>query len=112
MDELQLLVLIAPRSLKDDIVDTLMTQATISGFTLTDAAGYSREHSHFDLGEQVEGYRSCVRFEVLHAPEERAALCSALAETGGGEGLRYWVTGLVEQGHLCGESSSPERPGE
>jgi len=107
VDEQQLLVLIVPAQMKDDMVDALIANPDISGFTLSSAAGYSREHSHFNLREQVEGYRSFCRLEVLHRPGQRAELFTALAGVCGGEALRYWVSPVVEQGHLGGE-----RPGE
>ncbi|MFT4768292.1 MAG: hypothetical protein ACI8RN_001426 [Glaciecola sp.] len=43
-----LLVLMAPASRRDDIVDVLMTLESISGFSLTEAADFSRAHSQFN----------------------------------------------------------------
>ncbi len=106
MTETQLLVLIVPEALKDDMVDTLMGLDDVSGFTLSTAAGYSREHSHFNLREQVEGYRSFFRFEVLHLPQVREHLCEVLAETCGDEPVRYWVAPVLVEGHLGGPASA------
>ena len=53
----QLLVLIAQNDIKDDIVDTLIELEFLSGFSLGNICGFSREHSHFNIKEQVEGYR-------------------------------------------------------
>jgi hypothetical protein len=102
MDELKLLVLIAPVDLKEELVDVLIGHADISGFPLTDAAGYSREHSHFNVQEQVAGYRSFCRFEILHEPDRFRALRAALDSACGNQAVRYWVGPVIEQGHLGG----------
>lgn len=106
MDELNALIVIAPETLKDDLVDALIGHAEISGFTLTDAAGYSREHAHFSVEEQVAGYRSYCRFEILHAPEQFDALRAALDSACGDQAIRYWVAPVVVQGHLGGPAVS------
>ena len=50
----QLLVLIAQNDIKDDIVDTLIELEFLSGFSLGNICGFSREHSHFNIKEQVD----------------------------------------------------------
>ena len=42
-------------------------------------AGYSKQHSQYNLREQVEGSRELYRFEVMHKKGEQAALLAALA---------------------------------
>lgn len=100
MTDQLLLVLLAPADRRDDLVDALMEDATISGFTLTPALGYSREHGAFSPGEQVAGYRDYVRFEVLIEPRHQARLLALLERAAGSERLRYWVTPIPETGHL------------
>ncbi len=70
-----LLIVLAPAGRRDDLVDALMGNDHVSGFTLSPALGYSREHSHFSLGEQVAGYRDYSRFEVLFEADEQES-CS------------------------------------
>ncbi|MBB1440313.1 DUF3240 family protein, partial [Shewanella sp. SG41-4] len=70
----QLLVLIAQNDVKDDIVDTLIELDFLSGFSLGDICGFSREHSHFNIKEQVEGYREFYKFEIMHPQAQQAAL--------------------------------------
>ena len=95
-----LLVLLAPAGRRDDLVDALMGNERISGFTLSPALGYSREHSHFNLGEQVAGYRAYSRFEVLFEAREQEALLNTLRRASGNERLRYWIMPVPETGHL------------
>jgi hypothetical protein len=100
MTEQRLLVLLAPMERRDDLVDALMELDSISGFTLTPALGYSREHSHFSLREQVAGYREIDRFEVLLDDELLPTVLAVLESACGNEHLRYWVSEVPDSGHL------------
>jgi hypothetical protein len=100
MAEQQLLVFLAPAERRDDLVDVLMEIEGISGFTLIPALGYSREHHHFSLREQVSGYREFARFEVLLEPEQLSAVLTSLEPACGNERLRYWVGSIESTGHL------------
>ncbi|MEE4173733.1 MAG: DUF3240 family protein [Xanthomonadales bacterium] len=100
MSDCLLLVLLAPAGRRDDLVDALMGNDHISGFTLTPALGYSREHSGFSLGEQVAGYRDYSRFEVLFEATEKTRLLETLRRASGNERLRYWIMPVPETGHL------------
>ena len=95
-----LLVVLAPADRRDDLVDALMGNDHISGFTLSPALGYSREHSHFSLGEQVAGYRDYSRFEVLLEASQQEQVLDTLRRASGNERLRYWIMPVPETGHL------------
>lgn len=100
MDNSQLLVLMAPGDIRDDVVDTLIGCDGISGFNMMQMAGYSKEHSQYDLREQVEGYRQLFQFEVMHKPEQEADLLAALRAVCASAKVRYWILPLLKQGHL------------
>jgi hypothetical protein len=100
MSDTRLLVLLSPADRRDDLVDALMGNADIGGFTLSPALGYSREHSHFSLGEQVAGYRDYSRFEVLFDARQQEQVLAALRQAAGNERLRYWIMSVPETGHL------------
>jgi hypothetical protein len=100
MDELQLMVVLVPWRLREDIVDVLMPLEEITGFNALEAEGFSREHSHFNLAEQVAGSRRFCRFEILHAPRDRQRILDTLAPQVGFEHVRYWVVDLVAAGRL------------
>jgi hypothetical protein len=101
-EELSVLVLITPARRRDDVVDALMSCAAISGFTMSDCAGFSREHSHLNLRERVQGYGDYERFEILCCASARAELLPQLAEAAGRDHFRYWLYPLLEQGVLAG----------
>ena len=100
MDEQQLLVMMIPTSLKDDVVDCLMACEAISGFNMMAMAGYSKEHSQYELREQVEGYRQFFKFEVMHLRAQHSELMSTLRPACATANIRYWIVPVLEQGHL------------
>jgi len=106
MTDPQLLVLMVPSERRDDFVDLLMSWEALSGFSLLPALGFSREHSHFNIPEQVAGYRAFDRFEVLADAVELPPLLDHLAAAAGRERLRYWVSPVTAQGHLAGPAGN------
>ena len=100
MDDLQLMVVLVPWRLHEDLVDALMGYQGVSGFSSMPTAGFSREHSQFDVAEQVDGARRFSRFEILHEPAQRAGILAAIEPLVGRESVRYWVVELVEAGRF------------
>jgi len=100
MAEQQILSLLVPTGLRDDIIDALIGCELVSGFSMTAIAGYSREHSQYDVREQVAGYRELFRFDVMHERECQDALMHELHATFETTSIRYWITPVLEQGHL------------
>lgn len=96
----QALIIIAPREIKDDLVDDLMQLDIISGFSLTVIDGYSREHSHYSVDEQVEGYRRFFRFEILHRTTQEQQILEALKQTCGPANIRYWLQPVSKVGRF------------
>lgn len=96
----QALIFIVPKEMKDDMVDDLMALDIISGFSLTVIDGYSREHSHYSIDEQVEGYRRFFRFEVLHQQEQEVQILKALEKTCSPAKVRYWVQPVTRVGRF------------
>ncbi|PCI58391.1 MAG: hypothetical protein COB45_00525 [Gammaproteobacteria bacterium] len=100
MTEILLFTLNAPTSLKDEIVDRLISLPNLTGFNLNKMNGYSKEHSLFDIAEQVEGYRTFYQFEVLIASNELNMLKECLNPVCQPAKLRYWLTPVIESGHF------------
>lgn len=105
MDDCQLLIIMVPADLRDDMVDCLLGNPAISGFNMTTLAGYSVEHSQYDLREQVEGYRSFFKFEVMHRREQQRDMLAMLRPVCGAARLRYWIVPVLEQGHFGPDDS-------
>lgn len=100
MPELQLLALVVPDSLKDDVVDALIALPYLSGFNHSIINGHSREHGSFNVREQVEGSQQLIRFEILHESSDQQQLMHALQPICGPNHLRYWVVPVVDSGHF------------
>ncbi|MCB1704431.1 MAG: DUF3240 family protein [Halioglobus sp.] len=100
MSEQQLLSIVVPNDLRDDVVDVLAACDLVSGFSMSAMAGYSREHSQYDVREQVEGYRALCQFEVLHQRVDQDGLLACLRQAFTATAIRYWITPVLEHGHL------------
>lgn len=100
MTETILFTLNVPTSLKDEIIDQLISLPNLSGFNLKKMSGYSKEHSLFDISEQVEGYRAFYQFEVLTSSHEVSMLKEYLNPVCQPAKLRYWLTPVIETGHF------------
>lgn len=100
MGDCQLLIIMVPGDIRDDVVDCLMGCEDVSGFNMTTMSGYSKEHSQYDLREQVEGYRQFFKFEVMHSRAQQGELLSALRPVCASANIRYWVVPVLDQGHL------------
>ncbi len=100
MTEVVMFTLNVPTSLKDEIIDQLISLPNLSGFNLKEANGYSKEHSLFDISEQVEGYRAFYQFEVLISVGEVKRLKEHLKPICTAAKLRYWLTPVIETGHF------------
>jgi hypothetical protein len=96
----QLLVAVFAQDIRDDLIDALIGLEAISGFNLETIDGYGREHSRYDLREQVAGYRQLCRLEVLHESDQEQALLATLARACAAGHLRYWVMPLKSSGQL------------
>lgn len=95
-----ILIAIVPEALKDNVVDSLMADSFLSGFSLSKIQGFSQAHSHYNVSEQVEGYRDFYRFEVLHKAAQSSALLNLLKKVSSQKSVRYWILPLIEAGVL------------
>ena len=100
MPEQVIFTLNVPTGLKDDVIDKLISFTKITGFNLKKTDGYSKEHSQFDIAEQVEGYRSFYQFEVLIVLKEVQQLKEILNPICQPAKLKYWLTPVIESAHF------------
>ncbi len=100
MPEQIIFTLNVPTGLKDDVIDNLITFTSITGFNLKKINGYSKEHSQFDIAEQVEGYKAFYQIEVLIALKEIQQLKASLSPICQPAKLKYWLTPVIESAHF------------
>lgn len=96
----QLLIFIVPTELEDNIIDMLMLQPKLSGFNIKSIKGFSQEHSHFNMVEQVQGYRELSQFEILTNDESTEPLLQKLKPICSALKIRYWFIPVIESGHF------------
>jgi hypothetical protein len=96
----QILTAIFSDEMRDDVIDALTAMERLSGFTMSRIDGFSREHSRYDVSEQVAGHRRMCRVEVLHSEALQQALLATLEAAGKASHLRYWITPLTASGTL------------
>lgn len=99
MCENQMLTIMLDTKVKDDAVDIILGLDEITGFTLSQAGGFSRKHAKYSIKEQVEGYRDFYRMDVIHKPGELQKILDAFSQIGSRFKLKYWVTPMID----CGE---------
>lgn len=66
LNEQGLLILMAPVSLEEVLVDLLLQQEAITGFTSSSVNGHGKQHAALSMVEQVAGRQRRVQF-MVHA---------------------------------------------
>ncbi|WJG08163.1 DUF3240 family protein [Aliiglaciecola sp. LCG003] len=94
----QLLIIIVPQEFKDNLVDSLIEADSLSGFSLSKIQGYSRQHHHYNIQEQVEGYRDFYRFELLHEQPQYEQLLTHIRLACPNGKLRFWCVPVIATG--------------
>ena len=100
MSARELLVVIVPATRRDDVVDLLMASNDIDGFTRSEAAGFSRQHSHFSLRESVQGFVDQERFEIVCDPALVDGFLKQLGSLAGRDSFFFWGTSLTREGTI------------
>ena len=94
-----LLTLIAPPALRYELVDWLL-ENTEGGFSRHQGLGHGGPSHALSAVEQVAGGQTNDVYQ-LHGPEGRIRpVVLALADAFSGAGLHYWLTPVVDSGHI------------
>lgn len=86
------------KALEMDLVDCLIECDFVSGFTLSNVNGFSREHAKLDQAERVAGCRMMIKAEVIHDTANTQRLLQLLADLNGRFPIRYTITSLLQHG--------------
>ncbi len=95
-----ILILVAAPELEEVIVDWLLEQDDISGFTSHPTYGQSREQEKMSLIEQVIGRQRKVMFHLHLKSDMLAPVLISLQENFTGTTLEYWVIPVIQTGSL------------
>lgn len=96
----RLLTLIVPPQAEEALVEWLLEQQDVPGFTSVAAAGHGSSERSMTIAEQVAGRSRRVMFMLL-LPQDRAqAVLTSLDAAFKGRGIHYWVVPVSEHGRL------------
>ena len=91
-----MLVLNISPQVEDEMVDYLLAQSHVSGFTSYPVRGHG-EHSYLSIAEQVSGRRKRIQFEIIMAAPEVDDLLAGL-DANVGKGIVYWQLPVINFG--------------
>lgn len=95
-----LLTIFAPPALEETLVDWLLEEERIRGFSTSEMFGHGERESGMTLLEQVTGRQRRVQFLVQTDTETAADMVRHLREHYAGAGLHYLLTPMIESGRI------------
>ncbi len=95
-----LFTLVTSPSMEEALIDWILEQPEISGFSTLEIYGHGSRDSVLSLLEQVSGRQKRVQF-IIHTDTEIAnKLTLQLKQEFGGSNLYYHITPVIEAGHI------------
>ena len=95
-----LLMLFAPPQLEDALIDWLLQQPAITGFSSVVAYGHGGRPTGMTLLEQVSGRQRRIQFMVHAEAIAAQQLVEELGRAFQGAGLHYLVLPVIDQGPI------------
>jgi hypothetical protein len=96
---MMLLTIIAPPLMEEELIDWLLTQPNITGFTSQAASGHGSGHE-MSIAEQVTGRRRQITFMIELEKQMTASIIADLKQSFSGSTLHYWLMPLSESGSI------------
>lgn len=90
---------IAP-TIEESLVDWLLEFHGEIGFTSFPVYGHSSRPEGLSLAEQVSGQRKQTRFQIQISGADTENFLEHLRSHFSGVGLHYWVSPVLESGHI------------
>jgi hypothetical protein len=94
------LTLFAPPALEETLVDWLLENERIHGFSSTEAYGHGENQAGMSLLEQVTGRQRRVQFLVQTDRETAEDLIRQMHERFAGAGMYYMLTPAIASGRV------------
>ncbi|HSI95930.1 MAG: DUF3240 family protein [Methylophilaceae bacterium] len=95
-----LLTIFGPPALEETLVDWLLEEERIHGFSTAETFGRGERQSSMTLLEQVTGRQRRIQFLVQTDVETAAYLVQHMRENYQGTGLYYMLTPVIESGRI------------
>ena len=96
----ELLVLIVPPTLEENMIDWLLAHDRVNGFSSTTVFGHSSNVNHASVAEQVAGRKRQLQFQIHLSGEDTLPVMRDLREEFCNSGLHYWRIPLASAGQL------------
>jgi len=95
-----LLLLYASPSLEESLVDWLLENEQVEGFSSAEVFGHGVRQSGMSLLEQVTGRQRRVQFQIQTNRESAERMAQELGEKFKGAGLYYMLVPVLDAGHI------------
>ncbi|MGB5276055.1 MAG: DUF3240 family protein [Gammaproteobacteria bacterium] len=95
-----LISIVVEPTVEDTVVDWLLEQSQISGFTRIAVDGHGSSTHSMSTAEQVAGRKKQVMFQFYLPEQLMSAVVEGLTNDFHGTGLHYWVTPILASGRL------------
>ncbi len=95
-----LLTLISAPSMEETLIDWLLTQEDISGFSSVEIYGHGSRSTHLSLLEQVTGRQKRIQFLIHTQIETAQQLITELQQRYPNTGLHYMMTPIMDAGQI------------
>jgi uncharacterized protein DUF3240 len=96
---MMLLTIIAPPAMEEELIDWLLIQTDITGFTSQNSNGYGSGHA-MSLAEQVTGRRRQITFSIELKNDVTERIITVLKKNFLGSNLHFWVVPLSQSGRV------------
>jgi len=93
-----LLTLVCAPSIERIVVDWLLEQSEITGFTSLEAYGHGSDPEKLNVTEQVEGRKKQVVFHIHMELDSAHKSIQRLKEDLKGTGIHYWLAPMIDAG--------------
>lgn len=100
MEPLALLFIVVSTAIEDSIVDWLLEQQQISGFTSLPVSGHGTSVHSLSVYEQVTGRRKQILFQMHMQASQTRDVIDALKQKFQGSGIHYWVVPVADAGRV------------
>jgi len=100
MPEKVLLSLVVSPMVEDAVVDLLLENEAVSGFTSYAINGHGVSIHSLSPAEQVSGRQRQILFQTYLPSEQLDGLITQLSSTFSGSGIHYWVVPLLDSGRI------------
>lgn len=95
-----LLMIYAPPSVEETLVDWLLEHDAIEGFSSVEASGHGVRQAGMSLLEQVTGRQRRVQFTIKTETAFADHLIQDMRKNFAGVGLRYFIVPLMGEGRV------------